>query len=276
MTNLDSDTVRSFGDEWSRLDQSRLSEVEAAKLFGDYFAIFPWKNLPDNAEGFDMGCGSGRWANLAAPRVGLLNCIDPSDAIEVARRALQTHRNVRFYHASVDEVSLEEGGQDFGYSLGVLHHVPDTAAAIKSCTALLKPGAPLLLYLYYAFDNRPLWFRVIWRCSDVLRRVICILPRGLKNFITDVIAAIIYWPLATLGRIVAGMGGDVSNLPLSYYKDHSYFTMRTDARDRFGTPLEKRFTRAQIQRMMDDAGLIDIRFSDSAPYWCAIGRKRSV
>lgn len=42
------------------------------------------------------------------------------------------------------------------YFLGVLHHVPDTQAAIRSCVGLLKPGAPLLLYFYYAFDNRVL------------------------------------------------------------------------------------------------------------------------
>ena len=49
--------------------------------------------------------------------------------------------------------------------------------------------------------------------------------------------------------------------------------MRTDARDRFGTPLEQRFTRYQIEAMMRDAGLIDIRFSEAAPYWCAVGLK---
>jgi SAM-dependent methyltransferase len=59
---------------------------------------------------------------------------------------------VQFHQASVAASGLQPNSQDFGYSLGVLHHVPNTAAAIRSCTELLKPGAPLLLYLYYAFD----------------------------------------------------------------------------------------------------------------------------
>lgn len=46
--------------------------------------MFPWHILPNNSEGFDMGCGSGRWARFIAPRVAILNCIDPSDSIEVA------------------------------------------------------------------------------------------------------------------------------------------------------------------------------------------------
>ena len=50
--------------------------------------------------------------------------------------------------------------------------------------------------------------------------------------------------------------------------------MRTDSRDRFGTPLEQRFTRNEIAAMMESAGLDDVRFSDRAPFWCAVGIKR--
>jgi hypothetical protein len=51
--------------------------------------------------------------------------------------------------------------------------------------------------------------------------------------------------------------------------------MRTDALDRFGTRLEQRFTRAEIEVMMRRAGLTDIRFSETEPYWVACGRKAS-
>ena len=144
MSNIDPQTVASFGDEWVRFDQSGMSADELRKVFDGYFAVFPWDRLPSDAEGFDMGCGSGRWARLVAPRVGRLHCIDPSAAITVARSTLAGHDNVVFHQASVDAPGLPLGSQDFGYSLGVLHHVPDTAAAIRSCVALLKPGAPLL------------------------------------------------------------------------------------------------------------------------------------
>jgi hypothetical protein len=49
--------------------------------------------------------------------------------------------------------------------------------------------------------------------------------------------------------------------------------MRTDARDRFGTPLEKRFFREKIKEMMISSGLENITFSESPPYWCVIGKK---
>lgn len=60
---------------------------------------------------------------------------------------------------------------------------------------------------------------------------------------------------------------------LSYNRHCSFYTMRTYARDRFGTPLEQCFTRAQIRAMCISAGLVDLRFSPRAPYWCVIGFK---
>ena len=273
MKNLDADTVKSFGDEWTRFDQSKLPQEEAQRIFDEYFAVFPWDKVSKDSTGFDMGCGSGRWARLMAPRVGHLHCIDPSPALEVAKLALSSNSNVSFHRVSVGESPLKPNSQDFGYSLGVLHHVPDTAGAIRACVVMLKPGAPFQLYLYYAFDNRPFFFRVIWRCTDLLRRVICRLPPEIKHLVTDILAVVVYYPLARLTLIAEQMGLAVASIPLSYYRNHSFYTMRTDARDRFGTPLEKRFTKRQIEEMMESAGLVNIRFSDAAPFWCAMGVK---
>ena len=271
--NFDPRTVASFGDEWQRFNQQGMASGEAERLFGNYFSIFPWDELPPNAEGFDMGCGSGRWARFVAPRVGRLHCIDLSSSLAVARQALARQPNVQFHQASVACSGLSPSSQDFGYSLGVLHHVPDTAAAIRSCAELLRPGAPLLLYLYYAFDNRPRWFRLLWRLSNVARLLIRRLPPRPKQLITDLIALAVYWPLARLAWLAEHMGLRVASFPLSYYRSCSFYTMRTDARDRFGTPLEQRFSRAQISQMCIAAGLVDLKFSSRAPYWCVVGFK---
>lgn len=271
--NLDSATVKSFGDEWSRFDQSLLSDDEALAIFNEYFSLFPWMELPAGVSGYDMGCGSGRWAKFVAPKVGHLHCIDPSIALETARKAMSGYSNVSFHSASVDEKPLQANSQDFGYSLGVLHHVPDTAAAIRSCVEMLKPGAPFLVYLYYAFDNRSTLFRLAWRCSDLMRRGVCRLPSTFKHAITDTLALVVYFPLARISQYAEAFGLSVDNIPLSYYRKHSFYTMRTDSRDRFGTPLERRFTQDEIFAMLTSAGLRDVRFSENAPYWCAVGYK---
>jgi SAM-dependent methyltransferase len=275
-TNLHVPTVSSFGREWSTYDQTPLAGLETmAARFNEYFAIFPWESLPDHAEGADVGCGSGRWALQVAPRVGILHCIDASgEALGVARRNLATQVNCKFHHASVGHIPLAPASLDFCYSLGVLHHVPDTFAGIKSCVSLLKPGAPLLLYLYYALEGRPLWFRAMWRTSDIIRRGIARLPYWPKRIICETIAFMVYWPLARTCALVERMGGNPNGLPLNWYRDKPLYTLRTNAFDRFGTQLEQRFSRTQIEAMMREAGLEHIKFSDRQPFWCAVGFRR--
>lgn len=272
--NTDAKTVEGFGEEWSRFDQSSLEEAERLQIFESYFSIFPWETLPENAVGFDLGCGSGRWAKSVAPRVGKLICIDASgEALKVAEKNLSDRSNCEFHNASVADMPLAENSMDFGYSLGVLHHIPDPFDGIRRCVGKLKNGAPFLIYLYYAFDNRPAWFRALWQISDVFRKGISSLPTGIKHFVSDVIALTIYYPLARTAFLLEKLGANVSSFPLSIYRDKSFYTMRTDALDRFGTRLEYRFTKKQIEKMLIEAGLRNIRFSNETPFWCAVGFK---
>jgi SAM-dependent methyltransferase len=275
--NKDQKTVDGFGDEWERFDQSGLDEIEHHELFEKYFSIFPWNSLPDDSVGFDMGCGSGRWSKILAQRVGTLNCIDPSSALEVAKKNLKDVPNCIFHSAGVDEEPLLPSSQDFGVSLGALHHIPDTAKGIKACVEMLKPGAPFLLYLYYALDNRSFWFRFLWKMSDFVRFFVSKLPHGLRYLVSQIIAITIYWPLARSAKIIEKFGASeslVDTLPLSSYRNLSFYTMRTDALDRFGTRLEQRFTKSDIKLMMEEAGLEGIVFSENNPYWVAVGYRK--
>ena len=276
MTNLDKQTIDGFGKEWAAFDQSGADEAELRAIFEGYFRVFPWDAVAGSAVGFDAGCGTGRWARFVAPRVGHLHCIDAShEALGIARANLRDAPNCSFHLASVDVMPLDDAGADFGYSLGVLHHLPDTAAGLTACARKLKPGAPFLVYLYYAFDNRPAWFKLIWHVANALRRLISTLPFGLRRLVCEFIAALVYWPLARAAALAERLGADVANWPLTAYRDKGLYTMRTDALDRFGTRLERRFTRAEIEAMMGAAGLERIAFSDEAPFWCAVGYRKS-
>src|SRR5215208_3756166 len=110
--NIDPKTVEGFGDEWDAYSQEHLSSDEQRRLFDQYFSIFPFDELPPNAEGFDLGCGTGRWAALIASRVGRLHCIDPAaKALAVAHRRLRDVANVTFQESDVDRISLPDQSQ---------------------------------------------------------------------------------------------------------------------------------------------------------------------
>ncbi|MEO5511378.1 MAG: class I SAM-dependent methyltransferase [Longimicrobiales bacterium] len=274
MKNADMNVVRGFGDEWSRFDQSALPDHERTAIFESYFAVFPWHELSDDSIGADFGCGSGRWALMVAPRVGTLHCVDASaEALAVARTSLARLPNVHFFEATVGQLPFDTDSLDFAYSLGVLHHVPDITAALRECVRCLKPGAPFLLYLYYAFGNRGLGFRAVWRASDLVRRVVSRLPHPARYAVSQALAALVYIPLARGSALLERAGMNVDGIPLSFYRDKTLYTMRTDALDRFGTRIEQRFTRSQMMELMKDGGLENIVFSEHTPYWCAVGYK---
>lgn len=273
-TNSDLNVVTDFGNEWTEFDQSDLSVLELNNIFNEYFEIFPWDSLTLDSHGFDLGCGSGRWAKLVSQRCGHLHCIDPSEAIEIAKKNLISCDNCSFYKNGVDDIPLEDSSMDFGYSLGVLHHIPNTQLGIDECVKKLKPGAPFLIYLYYAFDNQPFWFRIIWLISNFFRKIISNLPFKFKLVVTQFIAIVVYFPMARLSFLFEKFGFKVHSFPLSAYRFKSFYTMRTDALDRFGTKLESRFTKSEIEGMLIKSGLINIKFSNKIPFWVAVGFKK--
>lgn len=276
-SNVDSAVVEAFGHEWTRFPNEELGDDELADMFDAYTSTFPWADLPEGAVGFDAGCGSGRWARFFAPRVGLLHCIDASSAaMAVARSTLSGNQNVKFHNADLTNMDIDDGSCDFGYSLGVLHHVPDTATAARSCVLKLKPGAPFLVYLYYNLEGENLLRRQLLRIVTAMRYVIARLPRPVRTAVTDLVAAVVYLPLARLARLIETVGGDPSWIPLFQYRNRSFYVMRNDSLDRFGTRLEKRFSQQEVRQLLEDAGLERVTFAPGPPWWVATAWKPAV
>src|SRR5438105_15928375 len=88
--NIDLRVARGFGCGWSsfRQDEDHLSQQQRQAIFDDYFRIFPWRLLPTGGGvGLDVGCGSGRWSMLIAPRVEHLDLLNPSrSALSVSKQ----------------------------------------------------------------------------------------------------------------------------------------------------------------------------------------------
>ena len=87
-------------------------------------------------------------------------------------------------------------------------------------------------------------------------------------------AAAAYWPLSRFGGLLQKLGIRTDNFPLAYYIGRDWVDLRADALDRFGTALEHRFTKPEVEALMRDAGLSDLEFADGPPYWTALGYKR--
>jgi SAM-dependent methyltransferase len=271
--NIDAVTVQSFGEEWTKFNQFATDDIE--QIGEDYFDILPESLISSNKVALDLGCGTGRWASYIGKKIGFVECVDPSEAVFAAAQLLKDYKNVRISRADVDTIPFEDSSFDLVYSLGVLHHIPDTKAAMRNCVEKVKHGGYFLVYLYYSLDNRGAGYKGIFKVSNSVRNVISKMRTGPKKAVCDVIAATVYFPLARFSAIAKkiGLKRVAKKVPLSYYSDKSFWIMKNDALDRFGTPLEQRFSRKEIEEMMLSCGLKNITFSEKEPYWHAVGQR---
>lgn len=273
-SNIDKSTVDSFGEEWKAFHAFGARDMQ--RLGDSYFDIVTEEMINPSSIAADFGCGSGRWTKYIAPRVKKVAAIDPSDAIFAADELLAATPNVELFKASISNLPFDDNYFDFGFSLGVLHHIPDTAQAMKDCVKKIKPGGWFLVYLYYDFEDRGFLFKTLYKLSNGIRWGVSKFPAGLKRFVCNILAVLFYMPFVLFSRLLRFLGVSKkirSKIPLHGYEGTSFYIIRNDALDRFGTPLEQRFSRAEIETMMRNSGLTDIIFGKEIPFWHAAGRK---
>lgn len=271
--NIDEKVVNDFGEEWLKFNEFTVKDIK--KTGDEYFDLIDDKIVNQQSYAIDIGCGTGRWSKYLSGRAGFIEAVDPSDAIFAAVKTLNGVENVRLTRASVETLPFKNETFDFAMSVGVLHHIPDTVKALTDCVKKLKTGGYFYVYLYYNMDNRGSLFKALFHVSDASRKAIAVLPTSIKKFVCDVLAVCVYMPIILIVKFLLFMGLTklALKLPLSAYHNKSFFIIRNDSLDRFGTRLEQRFSAKQVKEMMENAGLSDIVISPKTPYYHAIGKK---
>lgn len=265
--NIDPHTVDSFGEEWKAFHG--FDEKEIMKLGEEYFDIVTSQMINESTSLLEVGCGSGRFLKYLSTRAGFLIGVDPSQAIFSADELLGRNDKIILARASANDLPFEDESFDFVCSIGVLHHIPDTFKALQACVNKVKKGGYFYTYLYYNLDNRGFLFRSLYKISNAIRLGICKLPAKPKRLVCDVLAVGVYMPFILTSRMLrfAGLSAKYrKKIPLFGYENRSFYVIRNDSLDRFGTPLEQRFTKNQIQQMLERAGLTEIVFSNNIPF----------
>ena len=270
--NLDQGVIDGFGHEWAVFDYAETKTTEA--LDAQFVAYCTPLDLGQfdlaTSVAGDFGAGSGRWSSRLAPYFSRVYALEPSDgASQVLRNKFVGNSKIVVLQETVGVNSIPVASLDLAMSLGVLHHIPDTALAIKDVSRSIKPGGVFLCYLYYNLENKPAYYKLIFKGVNIVRQIISASPQKVRRLSATVIAAAVYWPLARLSKVFSKIGRNTSNLPLHHYADMPFVMLANDALDRFGTSLEQRFSKAEITEMLcaADFDLTTLKFSEIEPFW---------
>jgi SAM-dependent methyltransferase len=236
---------------------------EHEKEFTQYFDLINLSGL-ENKRICDLGCGIGRWDYFLKDQCKELILVDFSEAVFVARHNLKDAENILYFMGDLRRLPFRDNFVDFLFCIGALHHLP--CSALGEVRSLKKYTSQILIYLYYALDNRPFYFRVLLMLATRLRlRTASVRNSHFRNLFSWAGALFIYFPFIILGSILRPLGGG-HLIPLyESYHGKTLKRIRQDVYDRFFTRIEQRFTKKEIMALKNTFSNVIV--SNQLPYW---------
>jgi SAM-dependent methyltransferase len=240
----------SFGDQWKwfrtvqldSLNGTRQSETTLAGTTG-------WRD--EDYAGrlvLDAGVGAGRFAEIVARKGGEVVGIDLTTAVDAAYASIGRLDNVHLVQADIFAMPFREDTFDLAYSIGVLHHTPDTRAAFDRVAAVVKKGGGLAVYLYARYGAGH-------QGADLIRRVTTHLPRRLMLALA-MVAIPLYYPyrLAVAGPILQMLA------PISMHPNWRWRWL--DTFDWYTPRFQWKFLYPEVHRWFRDNGFLDVEIFD--------------
>jgi len=251
-----SNYANSFGQQWQRFPTTQLTpEPSEADL------RYKTGLREEDVRGklvLDVGCGMGRFAEVATRWGAQVIGVDLSLAAEVAARNL-ADRNFVALQADVFALPFLPGSFDCIYSVGVLHHTPDCERAFNNLPQYLKPGGSIAIWLYSGYNK---WYRF----SDQYRKITARLSVKSLHAFFRIAVPFLYWlnrglrAIPVLGRFLAGFANYV--FPVNLGPNPEIRVL--DTLDWYSPQYQSKHTYEEVFRWFEKCGLVDLTVADSS------------
>ena len=243
----------SFGFQWHVHARTQLDTKESQRSERAFRRRTGFR--PEDLAGklvLDVGCGMGRFADVATRWGAHVVGVDLSLAAEVAARNL-AGRDATIFQADVFHLPFAPESFDFIYSIGVLHHTPDCERAFKMLPGLLKPGGRIAIWLYSGYNN---WYKM----SDVYRKVTRRMsPRLLHKLCYGVVPLYgihqVLRKIPLVGRPASGALAYA--IPMAFHPDRTWRVL--DTFDWYSPWYQSKHTYEEVFRWFESCGLDDLR-----------------
>jgi ubiquinone/menaquinone biosynthesis C-methylase UbiE/uncharacterized protein YbaR (Trm112 family) len=251
----------SFGMQWNRFRQTQLDSFSGQAISARRF----WKATgwsPNDLRGqwvLDVGCGAGRFAEVALEAGANVVALDYSSAVDACFGNLRSHPSLHVVQGDIYALPFDAARFKFVYSLGVLQHTPDVAAAFAALPPMVSAGGRLCVD-YYQKSWKSLLHLKYW-----LRPVTTRMPSPVLFAVLERLVPVLL-PVSRLLGSVPFIGSALirtvpivnyyETLPLSARQQHEWSLL--DTFDWFSPRYDHPQTAATVRRWMEQAGMREI------------------
>lgn len=218
----------------------------------------------------DAGCGEG--IDLASvgldPKCRAVGVELSPGGIRATAARIATVPRARLIQGNVLSLPFSNDVFDAGYSYGVVHHTIDPAKAVREIVRTIKPGGPLLIYVYETFERRPLPWRIALGVVNAIRRPISAMSPPAIRRLCGLVAPIVYVTCTIPSRYFSW----ASRLPYPATQNPTMKSLIPDLYDRFAAPIEERYSEAGARQLVEQAGC-RVRAVANIRGWAVWGEK---
>lgn len=253
--------VSSFSNEWSKFSKVQLDSFNGRNESENTFKERTGINLNEIKDKLvlDVGCGAGRFTEIVSKYGGDVIGIDLSYSVDVALENLGIKAGINFIQADIFNLPFKKGISDIIFSIGVLHHTPNTRKALLSLIPHLKKGAKIAIWVYtnegindQIKPLRDIYRRTYNHISDFYRIFTTRMDQKQLLKISQIMAYGLYYPtkIPVVGKVLDLV------IPSSDHPDPMWRVL--DIFDWYSPKYQWKHTYEEVEDWFKEAGLTNI------------------
>jgi len=270
-----SHTAKTYGFLWNK--ERKNGRLPAGHHYDKMQEVAPF-SITTGKLGLEGGCGNGYDLHILATRhpdvdfVGL----DLSDGIYNAGKNCKDMKNVHFVKASLTDLPFKNDVFDFAYSYGAIHHTPEPEGCFAEMERALKNGSRLTVYLYEKHEKNPFKYHALF-IVKLIRIGTTRIPKKILYALCFMLSPVVYAVFSLPAKIFSHFEKTKNfcdKIPFNFAEGP--FSLAGDLYDRFGAPIEYRYTREETEGLFKKAHFKDVnvtKIKDIAG-WVAWGTKK--